>query len=125
MILVIEDDPVVAGVIAAVLKRRNAAFAVVATAAEGYDRAQRTTPDLVICDLGLPDGSGLDLIRNLRALPSMLDVPLIVCTADSTRETVIKALSVGATDFIAKPIDPVTFEARVIKALRGRQAVPA
>lgn len=125
MILVIEDDPVVAGVISAVLKRRNLAHAVAGTAMEGYERAQRTVPDLVICDLGLPDIGGLELLRLLRALPQLLAVPMIVCTADTSRETVLKALTHGATDYITKPIDPTMFEARVIKALRGRSAVPA
>jgi len=125
MILIIEDDPVVAGVMSAVLKRGNYAHAVAETAIDGYERAKRTTPDLVICDLGLPDIGGLDLLRLLRALPNMLDVPMIVCTADTSRETVLKALAQGATDYLAKPIDPAVLEARVLKALRGQRTVPA
>ncbi len=124
MILVIEDDPVVAGVISAVLKRGKLTHVVAGTAIEGYDRAKRTPPDLVICDLGLPDIGGLELLQRLRALPDMKGVPLIVCTADSGRETVLKALAQGATDYLAKPIDPAILEARVLKALRGQRAVP-
>lgn len=125
MILIIEDDPVVAGVMSAALKRGNIAHVVAGTAIEGYERAKRTTPSLVVCDLGLPDIGGLDLLRLLRALPDMQEVPLIVCTADTSRETVLKALQQGATDYIAKPIDPAMLEARVLKALRGQRTVPA
>ena len=75
---------------------------------------------MVICDLGLPDFGGLELLLLLRALPQMPAVPIIVCTAETSRETVLKALAHGASDYIAKPIDPVAFEGRVVKALRGR-----
>jgi DNA-binding response OmpR family regulator len=125
MILVIEDDPVVSGVISAALKRRSLAHVVVRKAIDGYERAQRTPPDLIICDLGLPDVGGLDLIERLRSLPRMASVPIIVCTADLSRETVQKALQVGASDYIGKPIDVSVFEERVLRALRGQRAVPA
>lgn len=125
MILVIEDDPVVSGVISATLTRRSLAHVVAATAWAALERAQRTPPDLIICDLGLPDVSGLDLMRRLRSLPELASVPIIVCTADASRETVIRALQVGANDFIAKPVDPAVFEERVIRALRSHRAVPA
>lgn len=125
MILVIEDDPLIAGVISAALKRRGLAHVVAGTAAEGFERAQRTPPYLVVCDLGLPDVNGLELLQRLRVLPQMAGVPMIVCTADASRESVQKALQAGAIDYIAKPINVTTFEERVLKALRGQRAVPA
>lgn len=125
MILVIEDDPVISGVISAALKRRSLAHVIAGTAVEGFERVRRSTPDLVICDLGLPDIGGLELLQYLRVLPGMTGVPMIVCTADVSRESVLKALEAGAIDYIAKPIDVATFEERVLKALRGQRAVPA
>jgi CheY-like chemotaxis protein len=125
MILVIEDDAVISGVISAVLRRRNLTHVVAATAKEGLERAQRTAPGLVICDLGLPDMNGLDVMRRLRGMPALAAIPIIVCTADTSRETVQQALLVGANDYIAKPIDPAVFEERVLRVLRGQRAIPA
>ena len=123
MILVIEDDPVLARVMSASLKRRALAHVIAVTGVEGHERAGRTPPDLIICDLGLPDIGGLALITMLRKLPRMSGVPIIVCTGDASRETVQGALAAGATDYIAKPIDLLLFEERVLKAMRAQRAV--
>ncbi len=87
--------------------------------AESYQRglieAATRTPDLVILDLGLPDGDGVDLIRELRQWSSM---PVIVLSARSAEESKIAALDAGADDYLVKPFGSGELSAR------GRGAAP-
>lgn len=66
--------------------------------------------DLVILDLGLPDMDGLDVLRQLR---KSSDVPVIVVSGNDTIESVVKALAIGADDYITKPFKPIELMARV------------
>ncbi len=90
--------------------------------AENYQRglieAATRTPDLVILDLGLPDGDGVDLIRELRQWSSM---PVIVLSARSAEESKIAALDAGADDYLVKPFGSGELMARVRAQLRRHQ----
>ncbi len=66
--------------------------------------------DLVFLDLGLPDMDGLDVLRQLR---KSSDVPVIVVSGNDTIESVVKALAMGADDYITKPFEPIELMARV------------
>ena len=67
-------------------------------------------PDLVFLDMGLPDMGGLDVLRQLRRFS---DVPVIVVSGDDTKESIVKALAIGADDYITKPFEPIELMARV------------
>ena len=71
----------------------------------------------------MPGLTGLELTMAIRANDQPQRVPIIVCTGDASRETVQGALAAGATDYIAKPIDLLLFEERVLKAMRAQRAV--
>lgn len=92
--------------------------------ADGFKRglieAGTRRPDLAICDLGLPDGDGVDLIKDLRQWSTM---PVIVLSARSTEAEKIEALDAGADDFLVKPFGSGELMARVRAQLR-RQAQP-
>ena len=66
--------------------------------------------DLVFLDMGLPDMDGLDVLRQLR---KSSDVPVIVVSGNDTTESVVKALAIGADDYITKPFEPIELMARV------------
>ena len=66
--------------------------------------------DLVFVDMGLPDMDGLDVLRQLR---KSSDVPIIVVSGNDTKESVVKALTIGADDYITKPFEPIELMARV------------
>jgi DNA-binding response OmpR family regulator len=72
--------------------------------------------DIVILDIGLPDGSGLDLLRELRA--RKLHTPIILLTARSGLDDRIMGLDAGADDYLAKPFDPAELAARCRAILR-------
>jgi two-component system KDP operon response regulator KdpE len=104
-------------------------FVRMALAAEGFevmeaDGARRglieagtRRPDLVVLDLGLPDGDGVDLIRDLRAWS---DIPIVVLSARTTEDDKIGALDAGADDYLAKPFGARELLARVRAQLRRR-----
>jgi two-component system KDP operon response regulator KdpE len=116
-ILVVEDE--------AEIRR----FVRLSLAAEGFevveaDGVQRglieagtRRPDLLVLDLGLPDGDGVDLIRDLRAWS---DMPVLVLSARSTEADKIRALDAGADDYLVKPFSAGELLARVRAQLRRR-----
>lgn len=90
--------------------------------AENYQRglieAGTRRPDLVVLDLGLPDGDGVDLIRELRQWSAM---PVIVLSARSAESSKIAALDAGADDYLVKPFGAGELGARVRAQLRRHQ----
>jgi two-component system KDP operon response regulator KdpE len=85
----------------------------------GLIEAATRRPDLVVLDLGLPDGDGVDLIRDLR---TWSDVPVLVLSARSTEDDKIAALDAGADDYLVKPFGAGELLARVRAHLRRRAA---
>ncbi len=87
------------------------------TVARGLIEAATRKPELVILDLGLPDGDGLDLIRGVRAWSGM---PIIVLSARVDERDKVEALDLGANDYLTKPFGIAELLARVRAALRSQ-----
>lgn len=85
------------------------------TAAEGLAIAERDRPDLVLLDLGLPDGDGVDVTRKLR---TWMLAPIIVISARGREQDKIDALDAGAEDYVTKPFALGELMARIRVALR-------
>jgi len=102
-ILLIDDDPGLSEVIELLLAREGFAVERAASVRAGVDRVAEREIDLVITDLKLPDGTGLDAIRAIRA--SRGDLPILMITSYSSLESAIGALRAGAVDYIVKPFD--------------------
>ena len=88
----------------------------------GLIEAGTRRPDLVVLDLGLPDGDGVDFIRDLRGWS---DIPVIVLSARSTEDDKIDALDAGADDYLVKPFGAGELLARVRAQLRRRASASA
>jgi DNA-binding response OmpR family regulator len=119
-VLVIEDDPNVAEVVARYLEREGYDVDAVADGAEGLRRALANPPDLVVLDLMLPSLSGVEVCRRLRAAAP---VPVIMLTALGEEADRIAGLEIGADDYMSKPFSPRELTARV-KAVLRRAASP-
>jgi PAS domain S-box-containing protein len=74
------------------------------TATEGLATIQATHPDVALVDINLPDGSGLDLCRKLRAVPEFKKLPLIALSADALPEHIARALQTGFSHYLVKPL---------------------
>jgi two-component system KDP operon response regulator KdpE len=115
LILVVEDDAAIREVLQALLGSGGFRVIEAATAARGELESQLRKPDLLLVDLGLPDGDGLTVIRNIR---SWSTVPIIVLSARTAEEQKVAALDAGADDYMTKPFGAAELLARVRAALR-------
>ena len=114
-VLVIEDEPEIRHVLRVLLELERFRFIEAATAARADIEARAHKPDLLLVDLGLPDGDGLRVIRRVR---TWSPVPIIVLSARTMEEQKIAALDAGADDYITKPFSAPELMARVRAALR-------
>lgn len=114
-ILVVEDDPTVAEVVARYLEREGFAVEVVADGREGLRRALASPPDLMILDLMLPGMDGLEVCRRVR---EVAPVPIVMLTARGDEDDRVAGLDLGADDYLAKPFSPRELTARVKSVLR-------
>jgi PAS domain S-box-containing protein len=105
-LLYIEDNPASRTMLEQLVERRGG-FEILAagTAAEGLRLARISAFDAVLVDLHLPDGSGEDIVRALRADPRTADVPVIVLTADATTARRELLMGMGAMAYLTKPLD--------------------
>ena len=99
-LLAIEDDPQIQRFLLAALEAHGYALEIAATGSEGLRLATLHQPDAVIVDLGLPDISGLDVIRRLREWYAR---PILVLSARSRESDKVAALDLGADDYLTKP----------------------
>jgi DNA-binding response OmpR family regulator len=118
-VLVVEDEESITTPLTAALAREGFEAAVAATAAEALELAARLEPDLVLLDLMLPDGSGLDVCRELRRTSS---VPIIVVTARGDEADRVVGLELGADDYVVKPFSARELVARMRAVLRRAEA---
>lgn len=118
-ILFIEDDPTLLKTLGANFRARGYDVELSASGRSGLDRAAIARPDVVVVDLGLPDMSGLQVIRDMRHWSS---VPIVVLSARDTEFDKIGALDAGADDYVTKPFGMGELLARIRASLR--RAVP-
>jgi signal transduction histidine kinase/CheY-like chemotaxis protein/HPt (histidine-containing phosphotransfer) domain-containing protein len=104
-VLYIEDNATSMKLVELLLRGRGVAFEGASTAAAGIAAARADRPDLILLDLQLPDASGEDVLRTLRAEPALRAVPIIMLSAQASRDTVRRLLEAGADDYLTKPIE--------------------
>ena len=120
-ILLIEDEPSISEPLKAALEREGYATLVAGTVQEGIDGFKSRSPDLVLLDVGLPDGDGRDVLRHIRGSSR---TPVIMLTARGEEMDRVIGLELGADDYVAKPFSAAELIARIRAVLR-RTAAPA
>ncbi len=116
-VLLIEDEKTIRRFVRAAVEEEGCTVAEAETLAGGLIEAGVQKPDLLILDLGLPDGNGIDLIRDLRGWS---EVPVLILSARSQENDKIDALDAGADDYLTKPFSVGELRARVRALLRRR-----
>lgn len=119
-VLVVEDDPAVAEPLLAGLQRNGIETVHVVYASQVVAAAQGV--DVVLLDLGLPDGDGLEVLRELRR---SMDIPVIIATARGHETDRIVGLELGADDYVVKPFSVRELAARVRAVARRRRIEPS
>jgi len=102
----------------------NAACHETLQAADGHGALQMARdeqPKLILLDMMLPDISGIEVCRRLRADPTTQHIPVVIITASSDRESRLRALAAGADEFLSKPLNEVILLARIRSLLRAHE----
>lgn len=114
-LLIVEDDDALRETLAHTLGTICRDVRTASTLADAFREAGNAKPDLIVLDLGLPDGDGAELVTRLRALT---DVPIIVLSGRDTEDAKVALLDAGADDFLIKPCGASELLARVRGQLR-------
>jgi two-component system response regulator AtoC len=117
-ILIVDDEETLCYFLKASLEEKGYQAATAYTAAEGLDIVTRQQIDLVLLDLKLPDGDGLDVLDQIRRVDSNL--PVIVLTGHAGIESAVRAMKLGAYDYLEKPINLEELSITAAKALESR-----
>src|SRR5574341_671475 len=117
-ILVVDDEHLIRWSLDQQLRREGYTVLLAETGAEALQKAQADSPDLVLLDIGLPDADGLEILERLRAGDS--EALVIMITAHGGVESAVRAMKLGAHDYIIKPFDVVELKLTVRKALETR-----
>ncbi len=124
-ILVVDDLPANRDLMARRLERSGFRVVSAASGPEALELLRRAPVDLVLLDIMMPGMTGLDVLKTVRMTRTTATLPVVMVTAKTDSEDVVEALSLGANDYVTKPVDyPVTL-ARIRAHLRTRQAVQA
>ncbi|MCU0647416.1 MAG: response regulator [Gemmatimonadaceae bacterium] len=115
LVLLVEDEPPMRRFLRAALPANGFRLVEAATAREGLAHAAGYNPDLILLDLGLPDGEGLDVLRDVRGWSQ---VPVLVLSARGHEGDKVRALDEGADDYVTKPFGMPELLARMRAALR-------
>lgn len=116
-VLVVEDESTIAHFICEALANNGCKTIHAGTLSDGLQTSASRRPDLILVDLGLPDGDGRDLIESVRRYST---VPIIVLSARAEENEKILALDAGADDYLTKPFSMAELLARVRAQLRRR-----
>src|SRR5262245_21499818 len=102
-LLVVDDEPIICHSFRRVISSPEVEVLTAGSVAEGWERGEQDRPDVIVLDLQLPDGTGLDLFDRIRGADPRR--PVVFITAHSTTETTIEAMKRGAFDYLLKPLD--------------------
>src|SRR5437879_3425873 len=118
-LLIVDDEASLRDFLSIVFEEDGWRVEMAATLDEGRAVLQKDEPDLVLCDLMLPDGSGLELLREIKAQNPSIAVVMI--TAHMSTKSAVEALKAGAHDYIAKPFDIDELKIIVSKAVERKE----
>jgi diguanylate cyclase (GGDEF)-like protein len=120
-IVMVDDEPITMEVVQAFLEDagyRN--FVLIEKSSEAIAALERQRADLLLLDLMMPQVSGFDILKAVRAHPKLKHLPVIILTSSSDNQDKLLALDLGATDFLAKPVDPSELRLRVRNTLAAK-----
>ena len=120
-IMMVDDESITMEMVQAFLEvagYRN--FILIEKSTQAMKAIEETTPDLLLLDLSMPEVSGFDILEAVRIDPKLKHLPIIILTSSSDAEDKLRALDLGATDFLAKPVDSSELCLRVRNILAAK-----
>ncbi|MEA3152996.1 MAG: diguanylate cyclase [Betaproteobacteria bacterium] len=121
LIMMVDDEPVILQVIQALLEEGGyAKFVSTSQGLDAIDLLLERHPDVLLLDLMMPDMDGLQILSRMRTENILRDIPVLVLTSSKDPAAKMKALELGATDFLAKPVDPGELLLRLRNTLNAK-----
>src|SRR5436190_5202366 len=124
-LLIVDDNEMNRDMLARRLLRKGYVVELAENAKELLQRVRKDAVDLVLLDIEMPEVSGLDALQQLRDHYSAAELPIIMVTAKAQSDDIVKALDLGANDYLAKPIDFPVAVARIGTQLSHKRAQEA
>ncbi len=116
-ILVVDDDPIVQQFVSSILVENGYEVFTASDGREALDMIRELKPDLVILDLIMPYRDGYEVLRLLQEKDETREIPVVILSAKSREEDIIRGLEAGAEDFMIKPFNALELVARARKIL--------
>ena len=117
-VMMVDDDPIMLEVVQTYLEEAGyTSFVTTSEPRQAMDLFVQQRPDILLLDLMMPEVSGFDILAQIRAHEELRYTPVIILTAESEPKTKLKALDLGATDLLTKPVDPSELRLRLRNAL--------
>jgi diguanylate cyclase (GGDEF)-like protein len=121
IVMMIDDEPTTMEVLQAFLEEEGYKhFVITCESSRAMELIMNEKPDVVLLDLVMPEVSGFDILSDMRAHSKFRHIPVIVLTSSNDSETKLKALQLGAADFLAKPVDPSELALRMRNTLAAK-----
>ncbi|MFT3894559.1 MAG: response regulator [Anaerolineales bacterium] len=124
-ILLIEDDVDTSGLISTMLQKGGYTVAVANSGTSGIAMAHQELPDLILCDIMMPEMDGIGVLRSLRSQSDTATVPFIFLTARARAEDIRQGMELGADDYLTKPIQVSTLLSAISTRLQRHQQLQA
>jgi CheY-like chemotaxis protein len=105
LVLVVDDDAFQHKLVARLLKDAGVELMFALSSQEAMAAMRARRPELIFMDIGLPDLSGIETTRRIKAIESFASIPVVMITGHSKKEVVVECLKAGACDFVVKPLD--------------------
>ena len=119
--LLVEDEPTLQVLNTELLKKNGYSVRQAYTLAEAWEILKNKQPRCIILDIQLPDGNGLDFLRELRKKSS---IPVLILTAMNTAEDIVRGLKTGSDEYLTKPYNKEIFLTRIESLLRRAGTIP-
>ena len=116
-ILIVDDSRIMRNIVKNTFSKLNipCQFAEAGNGNEALQQLQNQTIDMILLDWNMPELSGFDFLRKVRAVDKYKNLPIIMVTSEAAKFNIIEALDAGATDYIVKPINEKIFMQKLAK----------
>jgi serine phosphatase RsbU (regulator of sigma subunit) len=120
-ILIVDDEPFNVDYLEQELEDLNCEMISACNGREALDRVKHESPDLILLDMMMPVMDGFEVLACLKADPLNRDIPVVVISAQSDLQSVVKGIHLGAEDYLPKPFEPVLLRARITSSLEKKR----
>jgi len=117
-VLIVDDEYAGRETLQSVLESEGYSLEMAENGLQAIEMAKKIMPDVILLDVMMPGMTGYEVCQHIRADPQVAEIPIIILTALDDRESMLKALKVGADDFISKPFDRFELRARLLGITR-------